>query len=48
MKIDPYLFAELMYYLKDMAKRGDDTAKQFLDDLPQHHDHTNKRSQTND
>ena len=35
MKIDPYLFAELIYYLKDMAKRGDDTAKQFLDDLPQ-------------
>ena len=37
MKLDPYLYAELIYYLKDMAKRGDDTARQLLDDLPLTH-----------
>ena len=34
MELDPYLYAELIYYLKDMTKRGDDTARQLLDDLP--------------
>lgn len=34
MTIDPYLYAELTYYLADMAERGDDTAKQLLDCLP--------------
>tara|TARA_R110001606_G_scaffold358939_1_gene510663 strand:- start:171 stop:314 length:144 start_codon:yes stop_codon:yes gene_type:complete len=37
LKLDPYLYAELIYYLKDMAKRGDDTARQLLDDLPLTH-----------
>jgi len=38
MTVDPYLYAELTYYLEDMAKRGDDTAKQLLDCLPERKD----------
>jgi len=38
MQLDPYLYAELTYYLEDMAKRGDDTAKHLLYFLPERKD----------
>jgi hypothetical protein len=33
-KIDFYLYRELIFYLRDLAGRGDDAAKQLLEDLP--------------
>lgn len=34
MEIEFYLYRELLFYLRDLAGRGDDTAKQLLDALP--------------
>jgi DNA replication initiation complex subunit (GINS family) len=34
MEIDPEVYERLRRYLKDMKQRGDDTARQLLQNLP--------------